>query len=261
MLELFCPITAYEKESTQKQAVVHPFYKKTFAVQYGISEEDIPICKEGYPVGNREFLLNVLKIVSKNCGEQIRMFLDIRRTEEYSETAPEYTLLQGIGLEKINPLGIKGMGSMALLQGLQIADAYLRETETVLVCCTEAYTPYDMEICQEPFRKTCGFGIRLVLGTRTERNTAKIEYEVKVSKNELKRIVSKFNGTVFYTESIEFMEESNADRVIYGTHGLTEPFFLLEDAMKNEESMDMLVMLEHKGHYGYMRLVTESGER
>ncbi len=119
---------------------VHPFYKHSFAALY-----DIPESMVETNAVSKLWTLSALKgtLSASNKETKVGYFFDVRTTEDFSCPAPEYKLLDFLKLKHTVPLGIKGMGSLALVQAFRIAEQYISNQEAVLFCTVEQYHRFD----------------------------------------------------------------------------------------------------------------------
>ena len=122
---------------------IHPFYRDTFSILYGINVEELPVEEGVYPDQNLKMLLPLIKNTVKGYEDKIRFFYDVRTTEEFGYPAPEYLLLHGVGLKYVVPLGVKGMEALAFPFALLLAEHAMKDGDYALVCCAQLNTPFD----------------------------------------------------------------------------------------------------------------------
>lgn len=226
--------------------VVHPYYWRSFSVLRG--EEGPAQC---WNSDNIQFLLEPIRRASVECRQQISCFLNVHTTEEYGAPAPEYLLLDGAGLNHVSPLAIRGMESLALPEALAIAQAQLQKESAgaVLVCCSELPTPYD----DWQFRKRSAAAFVVEMSVRCDSPGIRItEYCSAASRQQLLEKLHRFEGTLIYSELLEPASDLENVQVIYGRNGMLEPLLLLDQMRRDGCQSEMLVLLETRGHYGYL---------
>ena len=133
--------------------VVHGFYRDSFAALYGLDVASVPDeCV--YINTHSDFLTPLIKAAAKGFEDRIRFFYDVRTTEEYEQTSPDYSILVRAGLKRVSPLCIRGERILALLTAIQTALLDI-ENEPALFCCSEMFNRYDRNF--DHSMKACAF--------------------------------------------------------------------------------------------------------
>lgn len=246
----------YEEEAFPEptKPFVHPFYKKMFAVQYGLEETEAIkyINRNGLVSDNCSFLGPLLRSVKeKNEGNAV-MYFDIRTTEEFGQTAPEYALLKKTGIQSISPVSIKGMGSLALLQGLQLAELGLDSGKCAYMLLAELWQLPDLQ-GEESTRRACAFALYQADGEDENSGISITAYEPSSTIDMLKETIVDFSGDMIYSETELHESNANGTEIIYGHHSLIEPLQLLQKADQEKRQMEMLVVMACQGHFGYVK--------
>lgn len=226
--------------------VVHPYYWRSFAALRG-GEETMRY----WAADNTQFLLDPIRRASTACREQLTGFLDVRTTEEYGSPAPEYVLLDQAGLNRLSPLAIRGMGSLALLQALEIAQVQLQQdcSEKILVCCSALPTPYDgTHACD---RRAAAFVAELDATSESSRIRI-VEHRSGATRVQLEEKLRRFEGELIYSELSQLPQAPQTVQVICGRDGMLAPLFLLEQLRNTDHCIEMLVLMEAEGHYAYV---------
>lgn len=226
--------------------VVHPYYWRSFAALRGREE-----AAQYWATDNTQFLLEPIRRASAACREQLTSFLDVRTTEEYGAPAPEYLLLDRAGLNHLSPLAIRGMESLALPQALEIAQVQLQQngSRKVLLCCSALPTPYDGTHSRE--RRAAAFIAELSppCGSPQLRIA---DYRTGVTRSQMEEKLLRFEGEMIYSEVSGLPQAAQTAQVIRGRDGMLAPLFLLEQMRSAGHRMEMLVLLESRGYYGYV---------
>lgn len=225
--------------------VVHPYYWRSFAVLRGREE-----AAQYWATDNIQFLLEPIRRASAACREQLTGFLDVRTTEEYGGPAPEYLLLDQAGLNCLSPLAIRGMGSLALLQALEIAQNQLQQNRSgkILVCCSTLPTPYDGTHARD--RRAAAFVAELDAPSESSRIRI-VEHRSGATRVQLEEKLRRFDGELIYSELSQLPQAPQTVQVICGRDGMLAPLFLLEQLRSTDHRIEMLVLLESDGHYAY----------
>lgn len=226
--------------------VVHPYYWTTFTMLRG---EAGPA--QYWAADNTRFLLEPICRAGEACRKQLTGFLDVRTTEEYGAPAPEYQLLDRAGLNRLSPLAIRGMESLALLQALEIAQIQLQQDSSgkILVCCSTLSTPYDGTHSRD--RRAAAFIVEQ--GDPAESSQLRItDYCAGVTRVQLGEKLLRFEGNVIYSELSDNPPIAQPVQLICGRDGMLAPLFLLEQMCRDGGRSEMLVLLESGGHYGYL---------
>ena len=133
------------KKHDGSSKIVHGFYKDSFAALYGLDAHSIDEeCT--YINTNTDFLISLLVAATKGFEDKIRFFYDVRTSEEFGQTSPDYAILAGAGLHKVSPLCIKSSNNTALLIAIQIALLDI-DNEPALFCYSDLPTRYDRNFC------------------------------------------------------------------------------------------------------------------
>lgn len=126
--------------------IVHGFYRDSFATLYGLDVSSIDDECTCVNVGTN-FLLPLVKSAARGFEEKIRYFYDVRASEEFGQTSPDYSILAGAGLRRVSPLCIRSNDTTtALLTAIQIALLDI-EDEPALFCYSELPNRYDRNFC------------------------------------------------------------------------------------------------------------------
>lgn len=248
MLRMICLNTAQCPPLSEDIPVVHPFYCDTFSTLYHIPKEALSIDQRPYPTENYHFLLDTLRPVLQE-GKCPSYFFDIRSTEEFTQTAPEYALLDGLHINNAQPLCVKGMGSLALPQGFRIASLYLKPGEQALMCCSRLETKYDSS-GGAPRRMACGFLLERGAGDLTIERFGLLD-----SCSEVQKLVDSSNADSIYTEEPALTAELDSSVIVCGEEGMLEPFSLLMKTAEPNHSLRLLVILKQGRHYGFYQIL------
>lgn len=232
--------------------VVHPFYRDSFSALYQVEKRDLAYDSRPFPTENLTFLLDVLRCVLAKVPKEPRVpayFFDIRTTEEFSQTAPEYALLEGMELRHTQPLSVKGMGSLALIMGLQLISVYLETGQIALACCSELDTMYDTPRRDKLCRRACGFWAGYGPG----------EYDVErfgfcEDREELWALAASDRPDWIYTEDPALAGMMPSTAVTVGANGMLDPLFRLAKDTIHGQPFRVFTILRHGGHYGYYEL-------
>lgn len=232
-------------------SVVHPFYQDSFSALYQVEKSTLINDGRAFPTENLQFLLGVLRSVLAKASVEPQApayFFDIRTTEEFSQTAPEYALLENLELRHTQPLSIKGMGSLALIMGLQLASLYLEMGQSALVSCSELDTVYDATLRDKLCRRACGFLLGYGSG----------EFELErfgfcEDPKELLTLVESRRPDWIYTEDPATAQIIPSNAVTVGSNGMLDPLFHLSEE-STHKSFRILTLLRHGKHYGYYEL-------
>lgn len=228
--------TNREKPDLESQCFVHPFYRTAYGKLYGKNA----MANDGeneHPHNSASLIIPVLNKAISGEKTSPSLFFDVRMTEEYCSPAPEYMLLHSVGIKKINPLGVKGMGVMSLPFAVELAELYLKENEIALFCCVEQYVPEDGEqyICNDS--QACAFFVQ-----KTERENVSGEvYIIKTS------CMASFDEIQQYSTCLHF-------DLICQVHDFLDPLTTLQELQKTTKGFDMLLICEHKNKYSYLHI-------
>lgn len=246
MIELKNLVVDMQPPLPDRAAVVHPFYKASFLRLSGLAEEAVVPLAAATPRANEEFLIPLLRFASRGYTEEIRHFYDVRTTEEYGQTAPEYVLLAGAGLRQVSPLSVKGRG--ALFFALKLAEEQLRHGEAALFCCAELYTPLDGRYGKQ--REACAFLLRKCGSEDAlEGGTVLLEYNCNVSKEEALTAARRSGAALVCSDDRAFCPRAGGRYV--ETEGLVQPF---AELLRARENTDMLILSHDDGRYGYLHI-------
>lgn len=212
-----------EQPADLPKPFVHPFYETLFRRVYGLekAEAQAYIGQHGPLTETRDFLMPLVKEVWDKHRETVTQFLDIRTSEEAGQAALEYAILQGAGIRNISPICIRGMGSMALLVGLQIFDAIGGDCAVVLL--SELEHGFSARLNNT----ACAFALYSQKVFDRQEGIWITDYRTHITADEMYAAVSGFNGAVIFTE-IE-LEAAPADcrSILHKGQGLTMPLRLL----------------------------------
>lgn len=231
--------------------VIHPFYQASFAKLYGLGEPASSCPDHNPPTENNDFLLPLLRAASWGYERNITRFYDVRTTEEYGHPAPEYALLAGAGLNHVSPLGVKGMGPLALPFALLLAEAALQAGETALFCCAELYTPLDGGSKSTQDRRACAFLLR---SGGQDAQTYITGYACGVPKETVCAAAAQgtFDVVCFcgHPMGLPFAHDC------WEETDFIEPFLHLQRLQRAKEEHSMLIVCRQDEAYGYIQIQT-----
>lgn len=226
-----------KEESNDASPSIHPFYKDSFTKLYGISKNEL---KSSFEIPT-EWILSTIKRTLANIKTEPEFFFDVRSTEDFSSPAPEYVLLHQLNLKHTSPLSIKGMGSLSIIQALQISDLYLTEFNSALFCIVEEYHRYDKE------KKPRGYVASFILSKLT--GELEIEdYGFFESKQDLIKYLSNEKFDIIYTEPNMLSEFSNATSL---NVFLTDTFLQLSNIAIKDVLFRTICISQYQDMYGY----------
>lgn len=237
--------------------VVHPFYRDAFSALYHVEKSSLAEDDRVYPTENYTFLLDMLHTVLQKAPPDLQTpdyFFDTRITEEFCQTAPEYALLEGLGLRRTQPLGIRGMGSLALVYSFQLADLYLSKKDIALMCCAELDTVYDHPPKSEPCRKACGFII-----SRQSGDCILEKFGFIQSKQDAAELAESKEVEQVYTNSSAIAHAISDADVLITPNGFLDPLMHLIDQKKQGRAFRQLVILQYGEQFGYYQLYCQGG--
>lgn len=239
---------------------VHPFYKTTFMRLYELDEKEAEyyIGKKGDVTYSCDFLFPLVKNVwekHKKCAAQ---FYDIRTSEEAGQAAPEYAILKKAGIRDISPVGIKGMGSMAYLMGLQMAECYADECKCALMLLAELEHNFGT-----PNENTaCAFALYPFSNTGNRRGIWITDYRMHLTADEMFNAVKDFHGTVIFSDTAADTIPAACSEAFSGGHGLTAPLLYLHRAYMEQRQTDVLSVHKAENKYGlvYYQVIMKEGK-
>lgn len=247
MFKIVTPVWKKELNASPKP-FVHPFYQTMFRKLYGLDEKESEryIGKNGPVTESSDFLTPLVKAVWEENKSFVHQFYDIRTSEETGQAAPEYTILKGAGIRDISPVNIRGMGSMALLFGLQVMDAMVTVGDGAIVLLADM----KHDFCQEQKNTACAFALYSCKDIDSHNGIWIMDYQIHLNADEMCSVVKKFKGTAVFSEvELEKFSVSCA-YTLCSEHGLTEPLLYLFDRQKKAGQADILTVFTAGNTYG-----------
>lgn len=239
---------------------VHPFYKTTFMRLYGLDEKEAEdyIGKKGDVTDSCDFLFPLVKNVWEKHKECAAQFYDIRTSEETGQPAPEYAILKKAGIRDISPVGIKGMGSMAYLLGLQMAECYADEGKCALMLLAEL--EHNLGASKE--NTACAFALYPFSNTGDRRGIWITDYRMHLTEDEMLDAVKDFHGTVIFSDTAADNIPAVCSEAFSGGRGLTAPLLYLHRAYMEQRQIDVLSVHKAEDKYGlvYYQVITKEGK-
>lgn len=247
MYKIMNPV--WKKETVDFQRpFVHPFYKIMFQKVYGLSEREAAmyIGKDGPVTDSCDFLEPLVEEVwekHKNCTSR---FYDIRTSGEAGQAAPEYAILKRAGIRNISPVSICGMGSMALLLGLQVMEMTVHEGD----CAIMLLTDLDHSLDTQRENIACAFALYPCKNVGSQEGIWITDYQVHLSAAEVRAAAKDFKGTIIFSE-VE-LENFNitSHYTVCKKGGLITPFLYLNDVCKKAEHEEVLSIHASGNTYG-----------
>ncbi|MBD5450900.1 MAG: hypothetical protein HDR28_12320 [Lachnospiraceae bacterium] len=239
----------WKKESVvSPRPFVHPFYKSMFRKLYGLGEKETEayIGKDGAVIDSCDFLEPLVKQVwegHKNCVSQ---FYDIRTNEETGQTAPEYAILKRVGIRNISPIGIRGMGSMAWLLGLQMMELAANEGDCAIMLLAEL--EHDFEIQGENI--ACAFALYPCKNFDNQGGIWITGYQLHLTADEVRTAVKDFKGNIIFSEAELGNIPTTCDYTLCREHGLTVPMLYLYKMLGETKTADVLTVHVSGNQYG-----------
>lgn len=227
---------------------VHSFYKVMFMKLYGLEEEEAEVYlgKDGAVADNCDFLYPLVREIWECHKRDVSRFYDIRINEETGQAAPEYAILNKAGIREISPMSIKGMGSMALLLGLQMVESDVGQGECAIMLLAEIN--HDFKAQGENI--ACAFAIYPSDTVKSQEGIRILNYCIHLTKEEMREKVRGFEGTAVFSE-IELEDVSASCHNIYRCeHGLTDPLLYLYKCLRGKECADVLSIHGSGNIYG-----------
>lgn len=230
---------------------VHSFYKTMFMKLYGVDEKEAGkyVGKNGAVTDSCDFLYPLVKTVWERNQNRAAQFYDIRTNEEAGQPAPEYAILKKAGIKNISPIGIKGMGSMAFLMGLQMTELAVNEGECAIMLLAEM--EHDLESQEE--NTACAFALCPCQDAGNQEGIWITEYLIHLTACEIRDAVKKFCGTAIFSDTVLDDIPMACSAVFCGKHGLTAPFLYLHKASEEVGSADVLSIYSSGNNYGLVR--------
>lgn len=219
---------------------VHPFYKTAFCRLYEMEESEVKAEEGVYPRDNYEFLIPIVRELADGKEGDITHFYDVRTTEEFLQTAPEYALLKGAGIQKASPLGVKGMDAFALPFALMLAEKNVEENKMALILCAEIYVPADGEVYGNSMKRCCGFLLRKDSLEQVKGTTRVLAYRFHVNWEEVRQ----------YRE--ECCWKSN-QTIVYEGDSLLDALEVLYKEL-NKGVSDFLAIWKHNAKFGFVHI-------
>lgn len=225
---------SYSKELQNNGKFIHPFYINTFSTLYGIDVGELPVEDGVYPNANLNMLLPLIKSTAKGYEDRIRLFYDVRTTEEFGYPAPEYLLLHGTGLEHTTPLGIKGMKALAFPFALLLAEHEIKDGDYALICCAQLNIPFDES-------KKYEVGVLLL-------DKISLGEEIKDIDN---IVILSYSHSLRETEFMGYLKEHPIKTVCCDPDDFSAFFAQLSQLSVNEE---IIFSWNWEGHLGYIHI-------
>ncbi len=239
---------------------VHLFYKTMFMKLYGLDEKEAGdyIGKKGDVTYSCDFLFPLVKNVWEKHKECAAQFYDIRTSEEAGQPAPEYAILKKAGIRDISPVGIKGMGSMAYLMGLQIAECYAEEGKCALMLLAEL--EHNLGTPKE--NTACAFAIYPFSNTGNRRGIWITDYCMHLTADEMLNAVKDFQGTVIHSDTATDNIPAACSEAFSRGLGLTSPLLYLHRAYMEQRQTNVLSVHKAEDKYGlvYYQVITKEGK-
>lgn len=227
---------------------VHPFYKTMFRKLYGLGEKEAEryMGKDGAVTYNCDFLAPLVKEVWEKHKKHVRQFYHIRTSEETGLVAPEYAILKRAGIRDISPVSICGMGSMALILGLQMSESVTDEEDCVILLLAE--TGRDPDIRRE--NTACAFALYYCKDINGQNGIWITDYQMYLNAGEMETAVKNFRGAIVCSE-VEIENISAAcDYILCKEHGLTTPLLYLSRILEDAKTADALSVHASGSGYG-----------
>ena len=212
---------------------VHPYYRESFKQLYEIRKHIPNLSTEKPPRENFNMLSSIICNVADSYDGNIVQFLDVRTTEEYCQVAPEYELLERAKLNSVNPMGLKGMGGLALPMAIKISDSSLRNGEASLICCADLPIPLDNRY----ERNACAFIVE-----KTDRIIDAIK-------------ICSYSDRMTEKELAYYIEQHCFDEIFRDTDELfINPFFSIRILEEKQELFNILIVWKREDFLGYLHL-------
>lgn len=245
MLVISCLQTCLTEWTQGDIPVVHPYYKNSFQA---LSPSEDPSCT--WNMEDVDFLVPMLKRTIGEWPREIASFYDVRLTENYSHPAPEYRLMDRLGIVNISPVAIRGMSGLAYLEALAMAedDLHASPNQGVLLCFSDICTPYSHEY--RPHR-----GASFVLSTSEEKSDGItiLDFVLDVSDDRWRRKLSECKDSYILGDiSLWPNEHQMGSNRIKDTE-LPDTFFALERIRTKLRPAEVLVVLGSEEHKGYIQ--------
>lgn len=235
-------------EASDEDYVVHSFYADSFSTLYDVPKEKI-INSKKIPTENTDFLLSVIGKTMKKSNNKPNYFFDIRTTEEFGRTAPEYALLHELNLNTTVPLSIKGMGSLSIILGFQLASLYIENKKTALFCVSELYHKYDEVSAEKKNKKAVSFFLTSDKGKIKLKDFGFIK-----TAEETENLLRDEHFDAVFIENTELTNANNI-QVIPVNSGLVSPFM---HEIISSPAFRLMTILRYKDNYGFY--IIEKGE-
>lgn len=230
-----------EKNDSNGNPTLHPFYCDSFSALYDIPKDSLCTNEKV----DLEWILSSMRNTLKKIKKEPNYFFDVRTTEDFSSPAPEYALLHRLNFKNTAPLSIKGMGTLSLIQAFRISEQYLKESEIALFCLAEQYHRYDAN-GEKDFR---GHAITFIM-TKEPGEFLIEEMGFCETKQELLTLCK---TEVFDAIYIDANSEtlSTIPASIGLTPFLTEPFLCLNRITTRFQSFRVICISQYYNTFGY----------
>lgn len=247
MYKIVTPVWKKEYDTSLK-AFVHPFYQTMFRKLYELDEKDAEryIGKEGAITENCDFLIPLVKEVWEANQSFVHQFYDIRTSEETGHVAPEYAILKGAGIRDISPINIRGMGSMALLFGLQMIETVVNDENGAIVLLVEQKHNF----ASQKEKIACAFALYPCKDIDSEDGIWIVDYQIHLTADEMCNMVKNCKSAVIFSEVQLEKYSLDCNYILCSMYGLTEPLLYLFDRQKKPGIEEVLVVYMSGNMYG-----------
>lgn len=247
MYRIANPVWKAEPAVSQRP-FVHPFYKNMFGKLYGLDEEQAKAYTgaDGAVTYSCDFIAPLVKEVWEGHKNDAVWFYDIRINEEMGHAAPEYAIMKRAGIRNISPVNIRGMGSMALLMGLQIIGLEISEGNCAIMLLAELEHAFSTG----KENTACAFALYPCEKIDDSKGIWITDYRMYLTADEAGAAINNFKGRIIFPkEGLGDILVSD-DCIICAGYGLTEPLICLCNAMENAESLDVMAVHMSGNRYG-----------
>ena len=259
MYEIVTPV--WKKEPVNfPRPFVHTFYKTMFMKLYELDEKEaeVYIGKNGAVTYGCDFLWPLVAEVWKGHKNHVTQFYDIRTSEEAGQAAPEYAILKKAGIKNISPVNIRGMNSMALLLGLQMAELEVKDGDCAIMLLAEL----EHDFSAQGENIACAFALYPCHNIGSREGIWITDYRIHLTVNEMRDAVECFSGTIIFSEVELDSIPAACSYTFCNKHGLTNPFRYLYEESGESNSADILSVHISRNQYGliYYHVVEKGRE-
>lgn len=258
MYRIMTPVWKAEPVISQRP-FVHPFYKNMFRKLYGLDEDQAEAYTgaDGAAAYSCDFVAHLVREVWERHKNDAVWFYDIRINEEMGHAAPEYAIMKRAGIRNISPINIRGMGSMALLMGLQLTGLDTSEGNCAIVLLAELEHAFSAG----KENTACAFALYPCDKIDDSKGIWITDYRMYLTADEAVAAVKNFKGRIiFHKERLGDTLVSD-DCIICGGYGLTEPLICVCNAMENVESADIMTVHRSGSKYGVVCYRVQGGSK